>query len=605
MLLAALCGLSQTALAGPAERSEPPAPVVLQAKKAGYDLAEQVSSLEDCDGSLTFDDVARKEAARRFSRPASRLLSFGYSACVFWIRFDVVCGAEGCDDWLLAIRNPRAEHVDLYRDGAVERSGSTVVMSGRPVQVPYPVFPLGHLSPGTSRLYLRLQTSDVASYPVSLIQRSRFTDSALREHLVLGLYFGIMLFTALLGTAVFASLRDTAYLFYALFVISYGMFTFTRHGMDIAYLYPERPLWHLPAIPLWCGLTVVFGAAFSARFLMLRQYAPALRYPVYAVLLFGLLIVVVTAFGAFTAAGVLGSVLSMVAVVAFGAAAVAAAARGCPHAKYFLLAGALQFLGIVLDGLSNFAILPDLFVTTFGGQVGSTLLVVLVSFALMARFRLLQREKESAQQDAFQSQRAATDAKRVTAELRLQALQAKINPHFLFNTLNTIAGLIAEAPERAQGVVVRLSRLFRYTLTATTKDRVSLAEELAIVRSYLEVEQERFGERLRFDIQVDGEIEGLSLPGLTIQPLVENSVKHGLRPKIDGGEIAVRAWVVHSELHIAVTDDGVGMDPTLDTEGHGLHSVRERLRLAYGAAASLTLTSPPGTRVDIRLPVQG
>jgi two-component sensor histidine kinase len=598
-----LGGFAQAVLAAPTDGRQKPEPLLLQANDSRLDLATQVAVLEDCGGALTINDVERDEWQGRFTRPTSRTLNFGYSSCAFWVRLDVVCGPEACDDWLLVVKNPRAEHVDLYRKDAVERLGSSVPMSARPMRVHYPTFPLGHLPDGAHRLTLRLQTSDVASYPVSLIRRSAFVDITQREHLVLGLYFGLMLFTALFSAVVFLYLRDTAYLLFAPFVACYCLFEVTVHGLDIAYLWPEQPLWNLPAIPLWCSLTVVSGAAFAARFLMLREYAPGLRYPVYGVLVSGLVMMGVTASGAFTTAGILGSLLSPAAVVTFGVVAVIAMVRGCPHAKYFLLAGTLQFLGVVLNGLRNFSVLPDLFITTYGGQLGSIFFVVLVSLALMARFDRLRRENEHAQEQALQSQRAAADAKCVTTELRLQALQAKINPHFLFNTLNTIAGLIAEAPERAQGVVVRLSRLFRYILTATTKDRVLLVEELSIVRSYLEVEQERFGERLRFDIQVDGDIEGMTLPGLTIQPLVENSVKHGLRPKIEGGHILVRARVAGSELHLTIADDGVGMDPTLVSEGHGLHSVRERLRLSYGAASSLILTSPPGTRIEIRMPV--
>jgi len=600
--ITAFCALADPAAAAVVGPPDVPRPLVLPPGVSAVELAPHVAVLEDCGDSLTVDDVAHGPAAQGFRRVSARGLSFGYSSCAIWVRLDLVCPGGTCDDWLLAGKNPRADHVDLYRDGAIERSGSRVAMSGRPIRAHYPVFALGPMPAGATRLHLRLQTTDVASYPLALIRRSAFPDSAPRDHLLLGIYFGIMLFTALFSAVVFVYLRDRAYLLYALFIACYGMFEFTLNGLDIAYLWPEQPFWHAPAIPFWCGLTVVSGAAFSARFLMLRQYAPALRYLVYGVLVSGLVMLAVTAFGGFTLAGILGSLLAPAAVITFGVAALVAMLRGCPHARYFLLAGTLQFLGVVLNALRNFAILPPTVITTYGGQIGSTLFMLLVSLALMARFDLLRREKENAQEEAYRSHRSAADARRVTAELRLQALQAKINPHFLFNTLNTIAGLIAEGPERAQGVVIRLSRLFRYTLAATTKDRVLLTEELSIVRSYLEIERERFGERLRFDIQVDGDIEGLTLPGLTLQPLVENCVKHGLRPKVEGGRVTVGVRVAGEELLLTVADDGVGMDPTLDTDGHGLQSVRERLRLVYGADASLSLKSPPGVRIEIRIP---
>jgi hypothetical protein len=589
--------------AAPIEQ-DAPKPLLLKKTDTSVNLTAHVAILEDCTSALTLGDVSTGPAARTFRRTASHSLNFGYTACTLWVRLDVACQATMDEDWLLVLENPRVDHIDLYRDGTVERSGSTVAMSHRLVRSRYPAFTLGRLPAGASRFFVRLQTSDVASYPLSLIRRHTFTDAMPLQHMVLGMYFGIMLLTALLSAIVFAYLRDSAYLLYALFIASYAAFETSVNGLDIEFLCPEHPWWIRPAIPVWCGLTVFSGAAFSARFLLLRQYAPSLRHLFHWILLASATLVAVGAAGAFTTGGILGSLLAPIAVASFGAAGVIAMVRGCPHAKHFLLAGALQFLGVILNALRNFSLIPTTFVTTYGSQIGSTLFTLLVSIALMARFDRLRREKEHAQSEALRSHQSASEAKRVTAELRLEALQAKINPHFLFNTLNTIAGLIAESPSRAQGVVVRLSRLFRFTLTATTKDRVLLTEELAIVRSYLEIEQERFGDRLRFDITVNGEIENISLPGLTIQPLVENSVKHGLRSKVEGGRVEVWVRVESENVLITVADDGVGMDTTISTNGHGLHSVRERLRLVYGKAASMTLTSPPGLRIDIRLPAR-
>src|SRR5208283_4826976 len=116
---------------------------------------------------------------------------------------------------------------------------------------------------------------------------------------------------------------------------------------------------------------------------------------------------------------------------------------------------------------------------------------------------------------------------RTTMEAELQALQAKINPHFLFNTLNSIASLISENPKAAESTVEKLSEFFRYTLKSAEKNLVSVAEELDIVRTYLEIEKVRFGERLQYDITCGDDVRDFMIPALIIEPLVENSIKHG------------------------------------------------------------------------------
>jgi LytS/YehU family sensor histidine kinase len=311
----------------------------------------------------------------------------------------------------------------------------------------------------------------------------------------------------------------------------------------------------------------------------------------------GGIIVVAAIMGWFALGGILGSIVGPIAALALAFMGFLAYSRGCRQAQYLAVAGSVQIFGIALNALSNFAVLPTTFLTVHGSQLGSSFFVVFLSLGLTARFSLVQREKMVAE-------RVAADNLRKTAEANLQALQAKINPHFLFNTLNTIAGLISEAPQRAEAVVVKLSKLFRYTLTATEQGQVPLTDELAVVRSYLEIEQARFGDRLRFEIQTQGPIDTVSLPGLTLQPLVENSVKHGLRPKLEGGTVKVSARADDGACHLSVIDDGVGMRTEAENPGHGLASVRERLRLAYGVDFHMDVHSVSGLRIDIRIPIR-
>jgi LytS/YehU family sensor histidine kinase len=175
----------------------------------------------------------------------------------------------------------------------------------------------------------------------------------------------------------------------------------------------------------------------------------------------------------------------------------------------------------------------------------------------------------------------------------IEALQARINPHFLFNTLNSIAALIREDPARAEAVTLRLSALFRYTLQAPRQGLVSLEEELAIVEGYLAIEQERLAERLSYGVQVDADLLQLRVPPLVLQPLVENAIKHGVAPSVAGGDVRVRGWREDDRVHLAVTDSGNGRGSVPGT-GEGLESVRRRLRATFGSDATVTLSSREG-----------
>ena len=192
---------------------------------------------------------------------------------------------------------------------------------------------------------------------------------------------------------------------------------------------------------------------------------------------------------------------------------------------------------------------------------------------------------------------------RLKMKAELEALQAKINPHFLFNTLNSIASLISENPKAAESTVEKLSELFRYTLQCTANSTVKLTEELEIVRSYLQIEKIRFGNRLEFEIICDDRLNNFDVPALLIQPLVENSIKHALAFELHGGSICVEAKQIDNECHISVTDSGKGFAAETDETGFGLKSVRERLKLLYGNKATLNVFHDGRTHINISIPI--
>jgi LytS/YehU family sensor histidine kinase len=200
--------------------------------------------------------------------------------------------------------------------------------------------------------------------------------------------------------------------------------------------------------------------------------------------------------------------------------------------------------------------------------------------------------------------RQLREAEAARYEARLEALRAQINPHFLFTAFNSIATLVRTRPEEAERVVEDLSDLFRYTLRASKDDTATLAQEVEAARRYLAVEKARFRDRLTVAINVPDRLRSLSLPSMTIQPLVENAVQHGVGRTQDRCTVTVTAEQTDGTLVLRVTDTGPGFDTTnLDAvleKGTGLANVRERLRIFYDADAGITL-HPQG--VEVRLPL--
>jgi two-component system LytT family sensor kinase len=190
---------------------------------------------------------------------------------------------------------------------------------------------------------------------------------------------------------------------------------------------------------------------------------------------------------------------------------------------------------------------------------------------------------------------------------KIEALKSQINPHFLFNTLNSIASLIRSQPDTARMLIVKLSALLR-RLLRSQEHFVALREELESIDEYLDIELVRFGTRLQLVKQIEPDTLGVIVPSMILQPLVENSIKHGISRKVGTGLITIRSWREHGRAVIEVEDNGMGfvierLDEPMST-GIGLANVRERLRVIYGTTYQLALSSEPGkgTRARIEVP---
>jgi signal transduction histidine kinase len=189
---------------------------------------------------------------------------------------------------------------------------------------------------------------------------------------------------------------------------------------------------------------------------------------------------------------------------------------------------------------------------------------------------------------------------------RFAALQAQVNPHFLFNTLNTIAVLVRDNDRRtAVRIIEQLSEVLRSTLSRHQANEVTLGEELELVRRYVAIEQARFSDRLRPEFSIDESLLSAAVPSFALQHLVENALRHGIARRTESGRLVITARRVRRHLELSVEDDGAGLAAgSLDKKGHGLENTAQRLQTLYGEGASLVVeaTQPRGTIARLRIP---
>ncbi|MDP9148250.1 MAG: histidine kinase, partial [Acidobacteriota bacterium] len=198
-------------------------------------------------------------------------------------------------------------------------------------------------------------------------------------------------------------------------------------------------------------------------------------------------------------------------------------------------------------------------------------------------------------------------AERLSKEAELFKLRQQLAPHFLFNSLNSISALVTSQPEQARKMIQQLSDFLRGNLKKEEQQWVLLSEEFQYLELYLDIEKVRFGHRLTTVIDHDLPSLDMRLPSMLLQPIVENCLKHGLAPKIEGGRIQLRTMYRDGRLHIEIEDNGVGISeekmPQVYVEGIGLSNVRERLRVLYGADFNLEIESRPGEGTLIRIDI--
>ncbi|NHZ92824.1 sensor histidine kinase [Massilia sp. CCM 8733] len=275
-------------------------------------------------------------------------------------------------------------------------------------------------------------------------------------------------------------------------------------------------------------------------------------------------------------------------------------------AYFFTTVGLCVVAGIVIGSGLLQGVNPLRFLS--GGANLAPLLPFALFAALIMVVVLVSGERRIATETlAARHGEQIASAAQLLAEARLRALQAQIEPHFLYNTLATVVGLIETHPVQARHMLERFIDYLRASLAASRADQATLGAELDLAAAYLDVLAVRMGARLSYRIEADG-CRDIAMPPMLLQPLIENAVAHGLEPKVDGGRIVIRATCRDELLCIEVSDTGAGLGnaPPKPGGGVGLSNLRSRLRSVYGPSAQVQLleNEPCGITVRLLLPLK-
>jgi sensor histidine kinase YesM len=251
-----------------------------------------------------------------------------------------------------------------------------------------------------------------------------------------------------------------------------------------------------------------------------------------------------------------------------------------------------QIFSIALDQPEKGLLQTVILAITFGG-------VVSYFFYSRARLRVSQEEIQQEKIKRLSSEKEALEA-------NLKLLQAQVEPHFLFNTLSNILSLIDTNPANGKSMLVDLIHYLRTSLSATFPDLITLDREIGMIKAYLNIQKIRMGERLHFQVELPEAIREHPFPPMLLQPLVENAIKHGLEPKMEGGEIMIHAAEEDDRIRIEIRDTGLGFSSYHGT-GVGIGNVKERIQLLYGGKGRFLLeeNKPHGVRAIVEVPKHG
>ena len=365
-------------------------------------LGRLMAVMEDPSRAVTIDEVVALDAAGRFVESHQDVLNAGYSRSAFWLRIDLNYRAEAQAElrrWWLELAYPPLDHLDLYLPDGVggyrlaQRSGDALPFHERQIQQRNHLFELDLPSNQPQRIYLRLESEGSIQVPLTLWAPVAYLEDQSGHIYVLAIIYGVLLVMLFYNLFIYLSVRDRSYLFYILYIGSFGLYQVSVNGLGVQYLWPNWPWWANASTPFLIGAAGLFGCQFARSFLHTREHSPWIDRALMLLMALGVLTMVLALVANYAVALRTATLLALSFTLVIFVAGVVAWRRGMRVARYFLIAWSAFLIGGQINTLMVLGYLPHMFLTMYAGQIGSALEVALLSLALADRINMMKEDR--------------------------------------------------------------------------------------------------------------------------------------------------------------------------------------------------------------------
>jgi len=383
--------------------------VVLDEHTRMLPLGQVMHVFEDVRGDATIDEITSSALQSSFRQHHKPVLNAGYSRSVFWLRLDLEYRpqrSDGSRSWLLELAYPPLDQLDLYLPDAqgkfqlAQRTGDSLPFASRQIKHHNYLFELDLPPYQPQRVYLRLQSQGSIQAPLSLWAPNAYLEEQPARNYVLGIIYGVLLVMLIYNLFIFLSVRDASYLYYILYIASFGLYQVSVNGAGIEYFWPNNPWWANAATPFLIGSAALFGCQFARSFLHTAAHSPWVDRTLLLMMASGVGVMVLALTVSYALSLRLATYLALLFTVVIFVAGVLAWLRGMGVARYFIIAWSAFLLGGAINSLMVLGYLPNVFLTMYASQIGSALEVGLLSLALADRINAMKEERARILQDS-------------------------------------------------------------------------------------------------------------------------------------------------------------------------------------------------------------